>query len=102
MFQKQILLIGGIVTAGILMTSQARAGIFDGVGAFFDRDAAAHRIVGPTMWYGTPGYAKPIPIERAYIGAPGPGRHVVCADQARYDRREAYVGSHRICWVEAR
>lgn len=46
----------------------------------------------PVHYYGAPGY------QRASVG---PGRHTVCAWQERYDRHERYIGSRRICWVEA-
>ncbi len=46
-----------------------------------------------TRFYGVPGYQR---------AAVGPGRHTVCAWQERYDRYEQYIGSRRICWVEAR
>lgn len=57
----------------------------------------------PVHWYGVPGYqrAEVLPA-RVYMPGAGPGRHVVCGWQERYDRHEHYVGSRRICWVEAR
>ncbi len=56
----------------------------------------------PVHWYGVPGYQRSevLPARVLMPGA-GPGRHVVCGWQERYDRHEHYVGSRRICWVEA-
>ena len=63
----------------------------------------------PEWDYGVPGYQRPRPayVPHAPAGyllveAPGPGRHRVCGWQDRYDRHERYVGSRRICWIEAR
>lgn len=65
---------------------------------------------GYAAWdYGVPGYQRPrpavVPISAsgyALVEAPGPGRHRVCAWQDRFDAREHYIGSRRICWIEAR
>ncbi len=87
--------VGAVVGAGIASSSRR-----DGI-RYYDGYAA---------WdYGVPGYQRPRPAHMplsptgyALAEAPGPGRHRVCAWQERYDRREHYVGSRRICWIEAR
>lgn len=90
--------VGAVVAAGV-------AGVVVGAGlaAAAGRDDGRF-VEGYPVWdYGTPGWQRP---RAAYgtmaVAAAGPGRHRVCGWQDRYDRHERYVGSRRICWVEAR
>lgn len=57
------------------------------------RDDERRPEAASARFYGVPGYQR---------SSVGPGRHTVCAWQERYDRYEQYIGSRRICWVEAR
>jgi hypothetical protein len=88
--------VGAVIGAGIASSTSRRDGIryYDGVAAWD---------------YGVPGYQRPrpavVPVSAsgyALVEAPGPGRHRVCAWQDRFDAREHYIGSRRICWIEAR
>lgn len=91
--------VGGYVAAGV---AGGLIGVVIGSDLLSRHDD--RRIVdGPTRWYGVPGYQRPR-VLYAGDGVPvaGPGRHVVCDWQDRYDRLERYIGSRRICWVEAR
>lgn len=130
MFQKSILVIGAIATFGaVAMTIPAKAdgfGVFASAGVRFDfglgrgegfawpwsrETVPAGRSV---RYVGVPGYRKPVEVWApgrpgtrvpvAALGFPheGPGRKTVCGWQERYDRHETYVGSQRVCWVEAR
>lgn len=94
--------VGAVVAAGVI-------GTVLGVGIA----SAAHRddtrfVEGYPVWdYGVPTYQRPRPVVHyapagyAPVAVAGPGRHRVCAWQERYDRHERYIGSRRICWVEA-
>ena len=77
--------VGGVFGAGLVSLSRDRDRIPDGT---------------PTLWYGSPGRQRPVIMTSA--DHPGPGRKPVCDWQDRYDRRERYIGSRRICWIEAR
>ncbi|MER2605934.1 MAG: hypothetical protein ABTQ29_08905 [Siculibacillus sp.] len=66
----------------------------------------------PVHYHGVPGYQRRVVLQpvvhptragrtAVYVPAPGPGRQTTCAWQPRYDRHEHYVGSRKICWVEA-
>ena len=90
--------VGAVIAAGAI-------GVVVGAGLASATQRGEDRFVEPyPVWdYGVPGYQRPRPVgvyDR--IAAPGPGRHRVCAWQDRYDRHERYIGSRRICWVEAR
>ncbi|WP_333823528.1 hypothetical protein [Pinisolibacter sp.] len=124
MLDKTIVSIGlAAALAATAMSLPAKAepvtGIFAAgfVGAVFGAGLAStnHRrdiryYDGYAAWdYGVPGYQRPRPAVApisasgyALVEAPGPGRHRVCARQDRFDRREHYIGSRRICWIEAR
>jgi hypothetical protein len=124
MFDKSILSLGlatALVTAVVTTPAKAEpvAGLFAAgfVGAIFGAGIAStherHGLRysdGYGAWdYGVPGYQRPrpavVPVSPtgyALVEAPGPGRHRVCAWQDRFDRREHYIGSRRICWIEAR
>lgn len=78
--------VGGILAAGVV------GAIFGaGIASTMRSDDADVTYVGPNA----PRLGRYAPY------TPGPGRHVVCARQDRYDRYERYVGSQRVCWVEA-
>lgn len=121
MFQKSILIIGTFATLGAaLLTSSARAegfGLFAGVGVALGFDAPSTRIdslpAGARVrWVGVPGWQSArtvrVPgwpgtrVAVSDLGQVGPDRHVVCAREDRFDRRERYRGSRPVCWVEAR
>ncbi len=128
MFQKSILAIGAIATLGALaMTVPAKAegvGLFAGVGIDFGvgrGEGFAWPWSRPSVpagrslrHVGVPGYHKPVEVwvpgrpgtrvPVAALGFPyeGPDRKTVCGWQDRFDRHERYIGSQRICWVEAR
>jgi len=117
MFDKSIVSLGvAAALAATLMSLPAKAepvaGLFAAgfVGAVIGAGIASSarrdegRIVeGYPVWdYGVPTYQRPRPV-MAYspVAVAGPGRHRVCAWQERYDRHENYIGSRRICWIEA-
>ncbi|MDK9695107.1 MAG: hypothetical protein OEL76_01800 [Siculibacillus sp.] len=121
MLDKTIVSIGlAAALAAAAMTSQARAepvagifaaGIVLGTGiASMHHRRDIHHSESAVVWdHGVPGYQRPRPLlvshapaGYALVEAPGPGRHRVCARQDRYDRHEHYIGSRRICWIEAR
>lgn len=121
MFQKSILVIGAFAAIGAsFMTVPARAEGFDifkvfglhepeAVGGMRSAPVGASvRHVGAPGWQrGRNGWVVGPPGTRvavADLGFPyaGPNRHTVCGWQDRFDRRERYVGSQRICWTEAR
>lgn len=90
--------VGAVIAAGAV-------GVVVGAGLASAMGRDETRFVEPyPVWdYGVPGHQRPRPVgvyDR--VAAPGPGRHRVCAWQDRYDRHERYIGSRRICWVEAR
>ncbi|MCE1237103.1 MAG: hypothetical protein LWW93_12205 [Hyphomicrobiales bacterium] len=121
MFQKSILVIGAFAAIGAsFLTTPARAdggGLFAAMG-LFEREAAGGmrslpagasvRYVGAPAWQrGRNGWVQGYPGTRVAVsdlGYPyaGPNRHTACGWQDRYDRHERYIGSQRICWVEAR
>ncbi len=119
MFQKSILAMGAMAAIGAaILTTPAKAGIF----GLFDGSSGSGFVTGPApsrvgghvvadpyaaRWLGAPGWQRPqravvSPWARADDAMVGPGRHVVCALEPRYDRRERYVGSRQVCWSEAR
>ncbi len=119
MFHKSILAMGAIAAiAAAVLTTPARAGIFglfEGTsGSGFVTGPAPTRVGGHVVddtygarWLGAPGWQRPqraaiSPWARADGTMVGPGRHVVCALEPRYDRHERYVGSRQVCWSEAR
>ena len=123
MFDRSIVTLGlAAALAAFALNTPAKAepvaGLFAAgfVGAVFGAGIASarHRDIvlhdGYAAWdYGVPGYQRPrpayvpaSPTGYALVEAPGPGRHRVCARQDRFDRREHYIGSRRICWIEAR
>lgn len=124
MLDKTIVSIGlAAALAAAALTTPAKAepvaGLFAAgfVGAVFGAGIASahHRrdvryLESTAEWdYGVPGYQRPrpayVPVSAsgyALVEAPGPGRHRVCRWQDRYDARQHYVGSRRICWIEAR
>ncbi len=127
MFQKSILMIGAMAAIGAAVISgPARAegiGLFAGIGVGFGifsdgREApgdlrvlpagASVRYVGQPGWQrGVNGRVPGYPGSRVAVsdlGLPyaGPTRHTVCGWQDRWDRHERYIGSQRVCWVEAR
>jgi len=105
-----------LASAAIVSTTPARAdragdivaggvvGVVIGAGlASWHGDDDRFAATAPTYWYGSPGYQRPRRIHAgSVVPLAGPGRHVVCDWQDRYDRLERYAGSRRICWVEAR
>lgn len=124
MVQKSILVLGAFAAiAAATISAPARAegfGLFAGIGVglgFGDGDRPAMRSLpaGASVRYvGSPGWQRGrnhwvagYPGTRVAVrdlGFPyaGPNRHTVCGWQDRYDRHERYIGSQRICWVEAR
>jgi len=124
MVQKSILVLGAFAAiAAATISAPARAegfGLFAGIGVglgFGDGDRPAMRSLpaGASVRYvGSPGrqrgrdhWVAGYPGTRVAVrdlGFPyaGPNRHTVCGWQDRYDRHERYIGSQRICWVEAR
>lgn len=130
MYRKSILAIGAIAIIGTLATAApvraegiglfASAGIGVGVGVGHDDGFAwpwlrETRPAGTSLRYvGVPGYQRPVDVwvpgrpgrrvPVAALGLPyeGPDRKTVCGWQERYDRHEHYIGSQRICWIEAR
>lgn len=89
--------VGAVVAAGTV-------GVILGAGiASLGRRDEPRYVLGGEWDYGAPGWQRPRPVGwRGFDVLPGPGRHRVCAWQERYDSRERYMGSRRICWVEAR
>ncbi len=69
---------------------------------------ASVRYVGAPAWQrGRNGWVPGRPGTRVAVADlgfayAGPNRHTVCGWQDRFDRRERYIGSQRICWTEAR
>ena len=94
--------------AGGPARAEVVGGVFAGVTLGFGFGAihsgGARYVEGYPVWdYGVPGYQRPRPVTAwTPVAAAGPGRHRVCAWQERYDRHENYVGSRRVCWIEAR
>lgn len=107
MFDKSIFALGlavAVVTAVVSVPAKADTGFGVGVFAGVSLGFGASRIAeGYPVWdYGVPGHQRPRAVTAwTPIAAAGPGRHRVCGWQNRYDRHENYVGSRRICWVEA-
>lgn len=113
MFDKSILTLGLVVALVTAVATPAKAasggGLFAGgfIGAVWgggDATLGGRVVEGAPVWdYGSPGWQRPVPL---FPGEPvaitGPGRKRVCARQDRYDGHENYVGSRRICWIEAR
>lgn len=115
MFDKSILTLGlmvALVTAAVTPAKATSGGAFFAggfVGAVWGAGLASQgnraRVVesAPVWDYGSPGWQRPIPLHPGEpVAIAGPGRQRVCAWQDRYDGHENYVGSRRICWIEAR
>jgi hypothetical protein len=126
MIEKSILMIGAIAAIGATMlTAPARAegiGHFAGIGVGLgldvggsDRETVRSVPAGATVrWVGAPGWQRGrngrvygwpgtrVAVRDLGFPDPGPNRHTVCGWQDRYDRHERWIGSRRICWVEAR
>lgn len=126
MVQKSILVLGAFAAiAATTISVPARAegfGLFAGVGVgiglgFGGDDHATMRSipVGRSVRYvGSPGWQRGrnhwvpgypgtrVAVRDLGFPYPGPGRHTVCGWQDRFDRHERYIGSQRLCWVEAR
>jgi hypothetical protein len=117
MFDKTIVSIGLAAAVAAALATPAKAepvaGIFAAgfVGAVIGAGIASTARRDETRWvegypvwdYGVPAYQRPRPVMYGTpVAVAGPGRHRVCAWQERYDRHEHYIGSRRICWIEAR
>lgn len=89
--------VGAVVAAGFVGTVLGA-----GIASAAHRDEVRY-VEGHPVWdYGVPAYQRPRPVVYGTpVAVAGPGRHRVCAWQERYDRHERYIGSRRICWVEA-
>lgn len=106
MFSRFIITTGLAAALALVLQAQAKAEtvwIGPSAGAHASPWGVEARPMRITRDYGSPGWQRPVVIETAWaLTAPGPGRHRVCGWQDLYDRHEAYAGSRRICWVEAR
>ena len=116
MFQKSILVMGtAAAIAAAMMSAPAKAGWFWEENRGVVTGPAPTPVRGQHVaardaeprWMGSPAWQKPVRASRADTwgsgwASVGPDRHTICALQPRYDRKERYVGSREVCWVEAR